>query len=303
MRLHKEFIFAVFFLVPAFLVGPGSALSATQTFKDEAGRVIYTIDDDGTVSMFENSPTDLTISTTRGTREQMAPKVTELVPEAVPSGAPSVLKLTGKNLVGATVKLSVPAIEVGAYAGKPKSLDLSIRVPHDVPAGEVTIEIATPIGSTKATFKVKDMQIGGSGIVGREGGRAALPTSAPATCPAGMVGVSAELGGFCIEIDRSFSGEWPAAEKACAIKGARLCQALEWQHACKQAQSGVLPLKNIIGGWEWTGSWDSYQYDPKLEAMDLTPDIRSILMGKEDCEKKLISPRWRAEAFQGRCCK
>lgn len=303
MRVPKRFILAVLLLVSGLLIGPGSAPAATQSFKDEAGRVIYTIDDDGTVSMFENSPTDLTISTTRGTREQMAPQVTEVLPDAVPAGAPAVLKLKGKNLVGSTIKLSVPAIEVGPYASKPKSLDLPIRVPHDAPAGEVTIEITTPIGSTKASFKVKDMPIGGSSPAARDAGRPALSTSAPAMCPAGMIGVSAELGGFCIEIDRSFSGDWRAAEKACAIKGTRLCQALEWQHACKQTQGGTIPLKNITGGWEWTGSWDPYQYDPRLEAMDLTPDIRSILMGKEDCEKRLISPRWRVESFQGRCCK
>ena len=44
---------------------------AKESFHDEAGRVIYTIDDDGIVSMFENSPTDLTLSVTRGTREKM----------------------------------------------------------------------------------------------------------------------------------------------------------------------------------------------------------------------------------------
>jgi hypothetical protein len=303
MQLHKRLILTGLVLISGSLAGPGSAFAASQSFKDEAGRVIYTIDDDGTVSMFENSPTDLTISTTRGTREQMAPQVTEVLPDTVPAGAPAVLKLKGKNLVGATVKLSVPAIEVGSYATKPRSLDLPIRVPHDVPAGDVTIEISTPIGSTKTTFKIKDLPIGGSSPAGRDGSSPALSTSAPATCPAGMIGVGAELGGFCIEIDRSFSGDWRAAEKACAIKGARLCQALEWQHACKQTQGGTIPLKNIIGNWEWTGSWDPYQYDPRLEAMDLTPDIRSILLGKEDCEKRLISPRWRTESFQGRCCK
>jgi len=291
-------------LAPAFGGAGNSAEAATQNFKDEAGRVIYTIDDDGTVSMFENSPTDLTISVTRGTREQMQPQVTEVLPDSVSAGAPTVLKLKGKNLVGATVKLSIPAIELGAYAAKPKALDLSVRVPPDVPAGEVTIEIATPIGSTKATFKIKDMQIGGGGPAGSAGGgRATVPTAAPSTCPAGMVGVGAELGGFCIEVDQTFSGDYPVAEKTCAIAGRRLCQALEWQHACEQAKAGRVPLKNMIGDWEWTGSWDSYQFDPKMEAMDFTPDIRSILLGRENCEKKLISPRWRADAFAGRCCK
>ena len=304
MPHQRAVILAVVLLASAFGGRGSSAEAATQNFKDEAGRVIYTIDDDGTVAMFENSPTDLTISVTRGTREQMQPQVTEILPESVPAGAPAVLKLKGRNLVGATVKLSVPAIELGAYAGKPKALDLPVRVPPDVPAGEVTIEIATPIGSTKATFTIKDLRIGGGGPAGREGGgKVTLPTAAPSSCPAGMVGVGAELGGFCIEIDRSFSGDYPAAEKACAVKGSRLCQALEWKHACEQAKSGRVPLKNMTGSWEWTGSWDSYQFDPKMEAMDFTPDIRSILLGKEDCEKRLVSPRWRAEAFQGRCCK
>src|SRR2546422_8595104 len=46
--------------------------AAVQRFTDEAGVVLYTIDDDGIVSMFESRPgTDITLSVTRGTREQM----------------------------------------------------------------------------------------------------------------------------------------------------------------------------------------------------------------------------------------
>src|SRR5947209_11275790 len=86
---------------------------AKESYKDEAGRVLYTIDDDGIISMFENSPTDLTISVTRGTLEQMQPQITEVSPDAIPAGAPAVLRLKGKNLVGATVKMSVAEIEVG----------------------------------------------------------------------------------------------------------------------------------------------------------------------------------------------
>ena len=49
-----------------------------------------------------------------------------------------------------------------------------------------------------------------------------------------------------------------------------------------------------MGEWEWTGSWDPYQFDPDLQAMDFTPEIRAILLGKADCQEKKISPR---------CCK
>ena len=84
--------------------------AAGQTFPDEAGQLLYSIDDNGIVSMFENSPgTDVTLSVTRGTRAQMQPQVTEVLPPAVPAGSFTVLKLKGRNLVGASVKLSVRA--------------------------------------------------------------------------------------------------------------------------------------------------------------------------------------------------
>ena len=286
------------------LVGLGvPSVSAKETFKGEAGRVIYSIDDDGVVSMFENSPTDLTVSVTRGTREQMQPQITEVMPDSVPAGAPAVLRLKGKNLIGATAKLSVKEIEVGAHSGKPKSLDLSIRVPPNVLPGEVTIEVTTPIGNTKTSFKIKDIQIGGTRAGRDVAGVAKVAPAAPASCPTGMVGVAAERGGFCIEIDRTYKGDFRAAEKACAIGGKRLCQAPEWQTACEQASAGKVQLKNIAGDWEWTGSWDPYQYDPDMPGIDFIPDIRSIMMGKSDCQGKIVSPRWKREEFPGRCCK
>jgi len=70
---------ALFALVGTGIVAPPAW--AKESYKDEAGRIIYTIDDNGIVSMFENSPTDLTISVTRGTREEMQPQVAEINPD------------------------------------------------------------------------------------------------------------------------------------------------------------------------------------------------------------------------------
>ncbi|TAL12834.1 MAG: hypothetical protein EPO02_00345 [Nitrospirae bacterium] len=304
MRRGWKTVLAAVLQIVVFAWPGVSSVNAKETFKDEAGRVIYSIDDDGIVSMFENSPTDLTVSVTRGTREQMQPQITEIGPDSVPAGAPALLRLKGKNLIGAAVKLSVREIEVGAHSAKPKSLDVPIRVPPDVRPGEVTIEVSTPIGSTKATIKIKDMQIGGTGGARPDvAGVAKIAPTAPASCPAGMVGVTAERGGFCIEVDRTFKGDFRVAEKACAAGGRRLCQASEWQAACEQAGAGKLQLKNVAGDWEWTGSWDPYQFDPDMQAMDFTPDIRSILLGRSDCQEKKISPRWKKDQFPGRCCK
>src|ERR1051326_8538017 len=104
----QRLIFAgVWFLIIAIWFGGGQAWAAAQSFKDEAGRLIYSIDDNGVVSMFENSPgIDITLSVTRGSREQMQPKVTEVSPDAVSAGTSTMLKLRGKNLVGAPVKFN-----------------------------------------------------------------------------------------------------------------------------------------------------------------------------------------------------
>jgi len=299
-----------FFLAIACLSGTVASAAAIQTFTDEAGQLLYMIDDNGTVSMFENSPgTDVTLSVTRGTREQMRPQVTEVIPETIPVGSFAVLKLKGKNLVGASVKLSVPSIEVKPFAGKPKEMDIPIQVPLDLPPGEVTVEVTTPIGRATARFKTTDVKIGGDeggkredvvkhsgqGYGGDEGVMT-LPTTAPIKCPPGMVGVASEGGGFCIEVDRTFSGDFRKADLACAANGKRLCMLSEWQAACKQAGTGRVKLKNMKGEWEWTAGFDIFQDDTQQ-------DTRYFLMGKSDCETTHGTMRINAEKFVGRCCK
>jgi hypothetical protein len=297
MRQKRGIVLTVVLCV---LLGFEGTAGAKESYKDEAGRVIYTIDDDGVVSMFENSPTDLTLSVTRGTREQMKPQVTEILPETIQAGGSTVLKLKGKNLIGASVRASVPEIEIGAYSGKPRGLDLSVSVPLSVPPGEVTLTVTTPIGQTTAIFKVTEMRIGGDGATSGGGVRPKTPTTSPAACPEGMVGMSVERGWFCIEIEQTFTGDFRKAERACAIGGKRLCQVPEWQRACEQAVAGRLPLKNMIGDWEWTGTLDRVQTGFSLEAIE---DIRNVLLGKSDCQARHIVPGWKAEVYSGRCCK
>lgn len=288
---------------------PGPA-AAIQTFTDEAGELLYTIDDNGMVSMFENSPgTDVTLSVTRGTREQMRPQVTEVIPETIPAGSFIVLKLKGQNLVGASVKLSVPNIDVKPFAGKPKELAVPIQVPMDLSPGEVTVEITTPIGRTTARFKTTEVKIGGGeGIkhedvikhsgqgYGGDEGIMTLPTAAPSKCPPGMVGVASEGGGFCIEVDRTFSGDFRKAEQFCAVSGKRLCMLSEWKTACEQTRAGKAALKNMKGDWEWTAGFDILHDDTQQ-------DTRYFLLGKSDCEMQHGTMRINAEKFVGRCCK
>jgi len=300
-RLH---VFLAVILPPLMLGAVGvSSVAAKEMFKDEAGRLIYSIDDDGVVAMFESSPgIDFTLSVTRGTRAEMQPKVTEVSPDTISAGTSHLLKIKGKNLVGATVKWSSSGLEMGPYATKPAILEIPLRVAPNVQPGEVAFQVTTPIGSTKASLKITEMQISSNTTLRRDGtAKKAIPTPAPTSCPEGMVGVAAESGRFCIEIDRSLSGDIRKAEKACAMAGKRLCQANEWQHACEQARSGSLPLKDIIGNWEWTGSYA--KYDVQVQIADLSDDLRSVLLGKTDCQTQYLYPSWRPGPFPGRCCK
>jgi hypothetical protein len=282
-----------------------SAAVAKETFKDEVGRVIYTIDDDGVVSMFESSPgIDFTLSVTRGTREAMQPKVTEIIPSSIPAGTSPVLKIKGKNLVGATVKLSRPGIELGPYAGKPTSIEIPVTVASNMEPGEIVLRLTTPIGNTQASFKITELQLGSIVPSRRESEKKkTIPTTAPSSCPEGMVGVAAESGGFCIEIDRSLSGDIRKAEKVCAMTGKRLCEAHEWQHACEQSRSNGLVLKNMVGEWEWTGSYHKHDVGAQTGDQDLSDELKSILLGKTDCRSQYLYPSWRPGPFPGRCCK
>ena len=308
MRRSVKFVLITIFLHQMFIGLHPSTASAKQRFTDEAGELIYMIDDNGMISMFENSQgTDITLSVTRGTREEMQPQITEISPESVQAGAHNVLRMTGKNLVGAKVKLNIPGIEVGVYSGKPKRLDVPINVPLSAPKGLVTVEVTTPIGVTTTSFKVTEVQIGGAeprpdvithpgmGYGGDEGA-GAIPTTAPTSCPQGMVGIASEAGGFCIELDHTFSGDFRKADQACAITGKRLCMLSEWRKACEQTASGKAPLKNMRGQWEWTGGFDILHDDSQQ-------DTRYSVMGKADCITERGSMRLDAEKFPGRCCK
>lgn len=302
MRRRRKVFLAALVLAQVWAAVP--SVAAFQRFTDEAGVVIYTIDDDGIVSMFESRPgTDITISVTRGTREKMQPRITEVSPDAIAAGTSTVLKLKGENLVGATVKFNVPGIDVNPYAGKAKSLDIPLSISASVPPGEINMEVTTPIGSTTAKFKVTEFQIGGSGPSRRDSGKQAISTSAPTNCPEGMVGVGAERGGFCIEIDRSYTSDYRKSVQACAMKGKRRCDAAEWRTACEQAKEGKLPLKNMIGNWEWTGT--EVVKDAPGEAADYgaTGILTVIVLGQADCKTERYFETWKRENLEGRCCK
>src|SRR5439155_27343081 len=101
MRPQRKVFLAAIVLVQAWVAVP--SVTAFQRFTDEAGVVIYTIDDDGIVSMFESRPgTDITLSVTRGTREKMQPRITEVSADTITAATSTAPQLRWENLVRAT---------------------------------------------------------------------------------------------------------------------------------------------------------------------------------------------------------
>src|SRR5438874_13521959 len=113
-------------------------------------------------------------------------------------------RVRGKNLVCRTSKFSRPGINISPYAtNKPTCLEIPIRVTPNMSPGEVQLELTTPLGSTATTVKISELQIGTGSARPDERKRTNLPTTAPASCPEGMEGVSAESGGFCLDVEGS----------------------------------------------------------------------------------------------------
>src|SRR3989449_9550959 len=115
MRIRLNWLVFLLYVCAFLLSAPNAVIAADkQVFKDEAGEVLYTIDENGIVSMFENGPgTDITLSVTRGTREQMQPQITEVTPNAVAAGTHNPPKPEGKNPGGGKGELSAPGVKGG----------------------------------------------------------------------------------------------------------------------------------------------------------------------------------------------
>jgi hypothetical protein len=163
--------------------------------------------------------------------------------------------------------------------------------------------VTTPIGSTKTSFNVTELQIGGSGPSRRESGKPVVSTAAPSSCPEGMVGVAAERGGFCIELDRSFTADYSQSVQACALTGKRRCDASEWRTACEQAKAGKLPLKNMTGKWEWTGTEVVKEAPGDAADYGASGRLTIIVLGEADCKTERYFDTWKKERMAGRCCK
>src|SRR2546428_6744418 len=122
MRIRLNWLVFLLYVCAFLLSAPNAVIAADkQVFKDEAGEVLYTIDENGIVSMFENGPgTDITLSVTRGTREQMQPQITEVTPNAVAAGTHTRPELEGNTPVGVQGESMTRTTDAGAPACQPK---------------------------------------------------------------------------------------------------------------------------------------------------------------------------------------
>ncbi len=286
-----------------------SAAEKPEDFYDEAGQLLYSIDAQGMVSMFETSALDTTLSVTRGTRETMKPRITEVSPPAIQTGKTMVVYFKGANLVGAKFSTKQSGIKFGGTAPKASSVGVPIEVDQNVPLGSVTIELATPIGKTTANLSVIEPQIDFAALARKREPVYKEPAPGkPESCPEGMVPIGSSivgLGGFCIEINETRRGDWVEVEKMCSNNFKRLCWAEEWEMACKEQQKNGLGLRNLLGEWEWTRNSETVPSGPLGSAgLDTeNQDWKAVVRGKKDCASRDVKDPWLTGTRPGRCCK
>ncbi len=304
---HRIVSLVVCLVLTGWIGAPGArAAEKPEDFYDELGRLLYSIDAQGVVSMFETDALDNTLSVTRGTRENMQPRITEVIPPSIEIGKITVITLKGRNLVGTKFSSKVPGIKFGGGAPRATSVGVPIEVDGSVKLGPVTIDLTTPLGKTSVSLKVIEPQVDLAALARKkEPEYREFPAGKPESCPEGMISVGSSKGGFCIDINQTQTGDWVAVEKMCSYKFKRLCWAEEWDLACKDNQKSNLGLQNLLGEWEWTrtseyaaaGQHGSGGLDTENE------DWLAVVRGKKDCASKDRRDPWLSGTRPGRCCK
>ena len=285
-----------------------SGADKPQDFYDAVGRLLYSIDAQGTVSMFETDALDNTLSVTRGTRETMKPRITDAAPTEIQAGKTTIVHFKGANLVGVKFSSKQTGIKFGGVAPRAASVGVPIEVDQNIPLGPVTIELATPIGTTVATLSIIEPKIDLPSLSEKREPPYKEPSlDKPASCPEGMVPVGSSivgLGGFCIEINETRRDDWVEVEKMCSNNFKRLCWASEWELACKEQQKKGLGLRNLLGEWEWTRSSETIPSGGLgAEVMTENMDWMAIVRGQKDCASKDVKSPWLSGTRPGRCCK
>lgn len=283
-----------------------SAAEKPEDYYDEVGRLLYSIDAQGVVSMFETDALDNTLSVTRGTRDNMQPRITEVSPPAIETGKITVVTVKGLNLVGAKFSSDTKGIKFGGSAPRAASAGVPIEVDGSVKLGPVTIELTTPIGKTSVSLTVIEPQIDLSTLARKkEPEYREFPAGKPESCPEGMLPVASSKGGFCVDINETQADDWVAVEKMCSYKFKRLCWAEEWELACKENEKGGLGLQNLLGGWEWTRN-SEYAAAGEMGSGGIVTeneDWLAVVRGKQDCVSKDRKDPWLSGTRPGRCCK
>lgn len=304
---HRIVSVVVCLVLTGWIGAPGAqAAEKPEDFYDELGRLLYSIDAQGVVSMFETDALDNTLSVTRGTRESMQPHITEVMPPSIEIGKITVITLKGRNLVGTKFSSKVPGIKFGGVAPRATSVGVPIEVDRLVKLGPVTIDLTTPLGKTAVSLTVIEPQVDLAALARKkEPEYREFPAGKPESCPEGMIAVGSPKGGFCIDINQTQAGDWVSVEKMCSYKFKRLCWAEEWDLACQDNQKSSLGLQNLLGEWEWTRN-SEYASLGELGGGGVgseNEDWLAVVRGKKDCTSKDRRDPWLSGTRPGRCCK
>jgi hypothetical protein len=287
------------------VAGPSSAVAA-QDFYDEVGRLLYSIDPEGNVAMFETDALDNTLSVTRGTRESMRPTISEVNPPTIQSGKTTVVIFKGANLVGTKFSTKTAGVRFGGAAPRAKSVGVPIELESSVDLGPLTVELSTPIGTTEVVLTVTEPKVEFATTTEKpEAKPRELPAGKPESCPAEMVAIAGPNGGFCIDLAETRSDDWVEVEKVCSYNFKRLCWSDEWERACTENQRTPLGVQNMTGEWEWTRT-SEYAAAGALGSGGVVTeneDWLAVVRGKKECGSKDRRDPWTGGKRPGRCCK
>lgn len=157
-----------------FALSPARAGEA-KYFYDGLGRLVGALTDEGEAVRYEYDEVGNLSAILKERVSQLPPVATGVSPQIIFAGKASTVTISGENLFTAQ-RVDVQGASVRSFSAAAGSITLTLSVPYDTAPGTVSVDIATPYGSTRLSLTLAKITFSPDYIVAQAGG-AALVTA------------------------------------------------------------------------------------------------------------------------------
>lgn len=149
-----RFLPAVLLALASCFLRPTPSISDEQKYLyDSLGRLYQVVDFVGNTATYHWDPVGNLLAITR-TNVQPPPVVTSISPSQARAGETVSVKISGNNLLGASLSTTHAGLSIAHVSAAPKQITATLTLAETSPQGVATIKLATSTGSATVGFVV-----------------------------------------------------------------------------------------------------------------------------------------------------